>query len=172
MQAKAAQDREERQRKLSTVRKSVADDRKAAVERQKEESKRLEDLASQGRTYTELEKRIRAEEGRKRHEVVKKQKDRERKMKEDQAMRDYVRKMEEEAARKRQAEEMMTLLERQERELLERLRKSQQDQQEVRVQYLYIVDLHMPDYFISLLFSSGFLDTTEHFEVLDCGCWL
>lgn len=56
--------------------------------------------------------------------------EREKFEREQESMREYARKMAEENQRKLQAQEMIDLLERQEQELLERLRKSQEEQQE------------------------------------------
>eukprot|EP00981_Chlorochromonas_danica_P001567 scaffold341_cov154-Ochromonas_danica.AAC.11 len=54
----------------------------------------------------------------------------ERQERERKSMLEYAQRMEEENERRRQAEEMIALLERQEKELLDRLRRSQQEQQE------------------------------------------
>lgn len=130
LQAKAAAEREERTRRLSATRKMLLDSRKAVAEQKKEESRKLEDMVSQGKAYSELEKRMRAEEGRKRSDSMRQQREAERQQRELDNMREYARKLEEENERKRQAEEMIGLLESQEQELLDRLRRSQAQQAE------------------------------------------
>lgn len=66
LQAKAAADRDERQKKLSQTKKSMDDARRAIAEKKKQESKRIEDMINNGKAQSELEKRLRAENVRKR----------------------------------------------------------------------------------------------------------
>ncbi len=66
VQAKAAVEREERKKKLSESKKMIYDSRKAIADRRKEESKQINELAGSGRFLTEHDKRLKAEEERKR----------------------------------------------------------------------------------------------------------
>jgi len=65
-QEKAAEDREERLRKLNMSRKMHQDFKKNNAEQKKMESRQLEEIKSKGREYTEYEKRQRVEEEKRR----------------------------------------------------------------------------------------------------------
>lgn len=67
VQEKAAEDREERLRKLNTSRKMHQDYKKNNAEQKKMESRQLEEIKSKGKEYTEYEKRQRVEEEKRRY---------------------------------------------------------------------------------------------------------
>lgn len=70
LQAKAAAERDERQRKLLQTRQMLSETRRKAALQKKEETRKLEDLVQQGKAYVELEKRMQAEAGRKRSALL------------------------------------------------------------------------------------------------------
>lgn len=136
IQAKAAQEREERRMKISQSQKMIYDSRRAWAEQRKEESKKLGEFAENGRVYTEYEKRKKAEEEKRRKEQIRLQREQERIEKENEIRRKHLEKLEEEARKRREAEEMIRLLENEEKDLINRLRRTQQMQQDVS---LYLI---------------------------------
>eukprot|EP01035_Chromulina_nebulosa_P025704 gene25704-33566_t len=132
-QEKAAEDREERIRKVNMSRKMTYDYKKSNAEQKKQESRQLEEIKSKGRELSEQEKRQRVEEEKRRQEYLKVQRDRERMEREQRAQQLYQQRMEEENQRRREAEEMILLLENEEKDLILRLKRSQDLQQQVGV---------------------------------------
>ena len=66
IQEKAAEEREERRQKLSMSKKLNYDYKKANAEQKKIESNQLHEIAYKGKVYTEMEKRNKVEEEKKR----------------------------------------------------------------------------------------------------------
>lgn len=130
-QEKAAEDREERMRKLNLSRKLHHDYKRTIADQKKMESRQLEEMKNKGREYTEMEKRLRVEDEKRRQEQLKAQRDRERFEREQRANQLYQQKMEEENQRRKEAEDMILLLENEEKELIQRLKRSQELQQQV-----------------------------------------
>lgn len=99
-----------------------------------------------------------------RKEIQRKMKEQERIEKEEQAQRQYGRKIDEEYRRREQAEQMIEILQAQEKQLIEKLQQSQAMQQEVCCHFLPIIRLALTTLF--LLKSSGFFYITTFFKVL------
>ena len=74
----------------------------------------------------------------KRKDLAKRQRDRERALKEQQAQLDYSRKIAEEAQRTAEAERLIQQLEQEELELIERLKKTQDMQKEVSLYHTVV----------------------------------
>jgi glutamate racemase len=126
----------------------VNETRKASAEQRKEESRKLAEYAENGKTFAEIEKKRIADQERRRFvkhillastcgypffrkEILRQQREQERIEKENEIRRKQMEKMEEEAKKRKEAEEMIRLLENEEKQLIQRLRRTQQMQHEV-----------------------------------------
>lgn len=156
IQRKAAQEREQRRSKLNQTKTSVIETRRSVVESCREESRYYEQLASTGRAMTEAEKRRKAENEKRRleilvynllclyyalslllfdcihrKEIIRQQKEKERMEHERHLGAMQAKKVEDEARKRKEAEDMIRLLEEEEQKLIHRLRRTQNLQQEV-----------------------------------------
>lgn len=156
IQSKAAQEREQRRSKLNQTKTSVIETRRSVVESCREESRYYEQLASTGRAMTEAEKRRKAENEKRRleilvynllclyyalslllfdcihrKEIIRQQKEKERMEHERHLGAMQAKKVEDEARKRKEAEDMIRLLEEEEQKLIHRLRRTQNLQQEV-----------------------------------------
>lgn len=128
-QHRSNQERLERKSKIEQSRKLVADSRRAVAQATKETSQKIEQLKLMGKAKEEYDKRTKAEEEKRRRDALRIQRERERMEKEHAAQVEYARRIAEETKRKEEAESLIELLEREERELIERLKKTQKLQQ-------------------------------------------
>eukprot|EP01032_Pedospumella_encystans_P021291 gene21291-24161_t len=128
-QIRAQAEREERLRKLHTSKLNADHSKRALVEEVKQEKRRLSQVLQQGRSLSEQDKYVRAQEVRERRQAMQLERERQRQEKEQHAQMMYMQKMAEEAARRREAETRMGNLEREEKELISRLRKTQEMQE-------------------------------------------
>lgn len=130
VQLRAAQEKVERQKKLTHSKKLYNDVRKINADSAKLESRSRQECISQTKLQAEMEKRSKVEEERRRYQETKALREKERAEKEELARRAYAAKMEEEAIRKKDAEDMILILEDEEKKLIEKLRDSQEKQKE------------------------------------------
>jgi len=115
--------------KLMTSLKFQTDNRKANAEEVKEEKRKLEQIRRQGRTLTEMEKQSKALEIKQQKEAAIQQRERQRLEREHKQQQAYLQRIADEAKKKRMADDMINQLEREERELINRLRKTQRLQE-------------------------------------------
>lgn len=127
---KAIQEREERRAKAFMNKKVISETRKANADNKKEESKRLSQMLSTGKAYSEFEKRQRAEEEKKRREFLRVQREQEKIEREQQIKYQHQLRLEEELRKKQEAEEMIDLLAREELELRKRIKRTESMQVE------------------------------------------
>jgi hypothetical protein len=122
---KVNQLREERQAKLAQSKKLVTDSRKKMAEDIKENSRKNEEKKEAARRAATEEKRLRAEVEQRRQDAARREKERARAEAEKAAQLEYAKKMAEEAKKTKEAEDLIQMLEREERELIDRLKKTQ-----------------------------------------------
>eukprot|EP01038_Epipyxis_sp_PR26KG_P008322 gene8322-11263_t len=128
-QEKAAQEREERRSRIASNKKAIIDEKRFVAVQTKQQSRQVEELVMHSKIQVELEKRAKAEELRKKRELLRIQKE-EAKIKQEQKNQIYyINKMEAEAKKKREAEMMIEAMENEERELIRRLKTTQELQQ-------------------------------------------
>ncbi len=128
---RATQEREERREKLHFTKQTSYEAKRACAEEAKFTSRQCGDMASTGKDFAEKEKKRKAEEEKRRREALRQQKEMERQEREQRAQALYIKKMEDEARRKKEAEDMIRMLEEEEKNLISRLRRTQQMQEEV-----------------------------------------
>jgi len=130
VQQKAALEKVERQKKIAHSKKLYNDVRIQNAGYAKMESRSRKESINYGKITTEMEKRAKVEEEKQRYLHTKMLREKEKAEKEEQNRRAYAAKMSEEAERKKEAENMILILENEEKLLIERLRESQDKQKE------------------------------------------
>lgn len=125
LQEKANIEKINNMNRLKLSKKLNEDSKKAICDEKKVLSKKMEQAIIHNKVNTEVEKRIKAEEERKRKDQIRMQRERERIEKEKQAQEEYYKRVEEEARKRKEAENLIAVLEREEKELIERIRKTQ-----------------------------------------------
>lgn len=129
MQEKAAIEKNDRQRKLTISKKLFNDVRKTNADRAKMASETLKKSIVEGKLKVEMEKKVKVEEERKRYKELIARREAKEKEKEEENKKQYQMKIEQEAYRKKEAEDMILVLEREEQLLMARLKESQEMQQ-------------------------------------------
>jgi len=130
LQERAQLEKVNNMNRLRLSRKLNEDAKKAMGSEKKMLSKKMEQTIIHNKVNTEVEKRIKAEEERKRKDQIRMQRERERIEKEKQAQEEYFKRVEEEASKRREAESLIAVLEKEEKELIERIKKTQKLQQD------------------------------------------
>jgi hypothetical protein len=161
MNERAVTERQTLRKKLNDSKKAVEDMNKLKASERKEERRRFDEFAQNVRLQTEMEKRKKAEEVKRRCVVVlwgcgvdgfvlmflidrfvfvwmnreaalREQREREKQERELAARLEYAQKIETERQRREEAQKLIERLEREEQELIDRLKKAQEEQQSVR----------------------------------------
>lgn len=130
---KAQREREERQRRLALSKKAILDSKRSIAGSTKEQERRLLGLAQQQRDQAMQDKWTRAEEIRKKRAGSMANKEQATRERERKAQEDYLQRIQLEADRKREAEHMIAMLEKEERDLINRLKKTQELQEKAYV---------------------------------------
>lgn len=130
MRDKINSDREERRKKIAYGKKIIQDSKHVEAIETKEEAKKIEEARMIERLAIEEEKKLRAMEEKRRRDVAKRLREKEIAEKQQLAQLQYTKRIAEEARRTVEAEEMIKSLEREERELIERLKDTQDKQRE------------------------------------------
>jgi len=130
LQEKANIEKMNNMNRLRLSKKLNEDAKRAMCDEKKVLSKKLEQAIIHNKVNTEVEKRIKAEEERKRKDQIRMQRERERIEKEKQAQEEYYKKVEEEARKRKEAENLIAVLEKEEKELIERIKRTQRLQQD------------------------------------------
>lgn len=130
MRDKINNDREERQKNIAYGRKVLRDSKHVEAIETKVEAKKIEEARIMERLAVEEEKKARAMEEKRRRDAAKRLREKELAEKQQLAQLQYTKKIAEEARRTAEAEEMIKQLEREERELIERLKSTQDKQRE------------------------------------------
>ena len=123
-QQKAAIERENRHRKLLISKKLHNDNKKATVEELRHTSKQIEEQLEYQRHAIDQDRRQKAEDIRKSRDNVKLMKEKEKTEREKKIRSEYVSKLEEENKKRREAHNLIELLENEERELINRLKRT------------------------------------------------
>lgn len=130
VQQKALLDKVDRQKKLAQSIQLYNDVRLKNADAAKLESRSRKESINNSKLLSEMEKRAKVEEEKNRYQDTKMAREREKAEKEDLNRRAYAAKMSEEAERKKEADDMILILENEEKLLIERLRESQERQKE------------------------------------------
>lgn len=125
LQDKANQEKINNMNRLRLSKRLNEDAKRAMCDEKKVLSKKFEQAICHNKVNVEVEKRIRAEEERKRKDQIRMQRERERIEKEKQAHEEYCKRIEEEANKRKEAENLIAVLEREEKELIDRIKKTQ-----------------------------------------------
>ncbi len=123
-QQKAAIERENRHRKLLISKKLHNDNKKATVEELKHTSKQIEEQLEYQRQVIDQDRRQKAEDIRKSRENLKLMKEKEKTERDKKIRSEYVSKLEEENKKRQEAYNLIELLENEERELITRLKRT------------------------------------------------
>jgi hypothetical protein len=127
---RAQASKEAAKKRLSETRKMVNSTKQAvAVEKRKDMETRLEEK-NRKLVIEEVEKRQKADEQRRRHDLLKAKAQREKELREQKAAADYSRKLQEELERAQEAETLIEQLQKEETEMIERLRGANFKQQD------------------------------------------
>ncbi len=132
-QAKAAVDREERQKKLMITKMQFSESKRMLGLQEKEEAKKCAELTVGHRANAEEQKKMKAEAVRVKKEQVRIQMERDKKQKEYEAHLQYIKKIEKETLKRQETEERIKALEQEEQAMIARLRKTKDMQKEVRL---------------------------------------
>mmetsp|Transcript_330 Transcript_330/g.316 ORF Transcript_330/g.316 Transcript_330/m.316 type:complete len:279 (-) Transcript_330:228-1064(-) len=127
---KSNKDKKQRMDKMSRTRRAIEESRRKQALETMQQGKMSINVSAQTRLQMEEENRLRALQVRQQREEALKKREMERMRKEEEAKLLYQRKQEEENRRTLEAERMIAQLEREERELIERLKKTQELQQQ------------------------------------------
>lgn len=125
-QERAQKEREARQSKLASSKKVFHDSKKAVVEQQKELAQRLHEQINNSRLHIDEEKRLKVDEERLKREQARLKREKERQEREAKIQAEYQSKIAEEARRRKEAESLIDLLEKEERDLIVRLKRTQE----------------------------------------------
>lgn len=128
---RALSEREITRRKLSVSRKIVEDMNRLKASEKKQESRKFDEFAQNVRMQAEIERRKKAEVIKRKEEMFRQQREREREEKELAARLEYAQKIEMERVKREEADRLIRELERKEQDLIQRLKKAQEKQQEV-----------------------------------------
>lgn len=127
---KTTKDKKMRIEKMSRTRRAIEENRRKQAIETMQMGKMSVNVSAQTRLQMEEENRLRALQVRQQREEALKKREMEKLRKEEEARLIYQRKQEEENRRTLEAERMIAQLEREERELIERLKKTQELQQQ------------------------------------------
>lgn len=125
---RATKEREDRKQRLERSKELLYMSKVAMANEKKIHSERLAEISKKDKVKLEIEKRQRAEESRRRSEVIKQQREKELKIKDAKKQMEYEQKLLEETRRTQEAEALIQELEAEEKYLLDKLRKTTQMQ--------------------------------------------
>jgi hypothetical protein len=128
---KAAAERDERRRKLEESRRFLLDSKRKVSTETREQGRYLSQKKAQDMDSAKVDAYMKADEERARLETFRRRKATEAAKKEQEARLEYTRKIEEESKRQEEANGLIELLEKEERDLIERLKKTQRLQSKV-----------------------------------------
>jgi len=124
-QQKAAYEREARKRRLASSKKVIVDSKKAIADQKKQEAQHHLTLLEQNKLRLEEEKRMKALEEKRRLVLIRQAKEKEQRDKANLLAMETAAKLREEAKRRQEAEALIEALEKEEKDLIARLRQTQ-----------------------------------------------